>query len=372
MDENISNQHETGGGERQDNTIYVPIAETTAPLTSDILVDDDINHTITKLVQDNQNVSVEAMTQTLCEAVQAERNHWKHKVNSAIQEINRQHKLLLAHQTHLQDFTTLLNLPQKLVTKPELIPEDSIVSGTGTPSTESIVSNLRRKIKHIQHLAGITDESEVTEPGADTARYSEQDLKYLKNAVAKYHWENESAQAKVKEREQEVEWLKSELDMVNNNYRKLQGIITQYNSTHAGASFHLEVSNEPIKEEVEVESYRSKSTARMNSDIKVRKYVEGERLFSCPGGKDDPDFWRRRQHANNKKSLSRTGVAKCLRCNKLFKPSDNSHKSCKYHSKGREIKEMYDSNGKIVNVSYKWACCKKGIDALGCTYGPHM
>jgi hypothetical protein len=58
------------------------------------------------------------------------------------------------------------------------------------------------------------------------------------------------------------------------------------------------------------------------------------------------------------------GVAQCLRCQKLFKPKDNSSKSCRYHPKGREITEQYDPNGKLVHVLYKWACCKRVLDSM--------
>ena len=65
-------------------------------------------------------------------------------------------------------------------------------------------------------------------------------------------------------------------------------------------------------------------------------------------------------------------VTQCLRCNQFFKPSENNNRACRYHKKGRQIREQYDPSGRLHRVLYTWACCKKGLDAPGCTYGGHI
>lgn len=106
-----------------------------------------------------------------------------------------------------------------------------------------------------------------------------------------------------------------------------------------------------------------------------RTYVEGDQLeyFATPG--EEIALWKLRAKQNvpdSRRGNVRTGIAQCLRCQQLFKPNENNAMACRYHKKGREIREQYDNSGRLSKVMYKWACCKRNLDVAGCTYGYHI
>ena len=95
--------------------------------------------------------------------------------------------------------------------------------------------------------------------------------------------------------------------------------------------------------------------------------------FATPG--EEIALWKLRAKQNvpdTRRGNLRTGIAQCLRCQQLFKPNENNAMACRYHKKGREIREQYDNSGRLTKVLYKWACCKRGLDVQGCTYGYHI
>lgn len=65
-------------------------------------------------------------------------------------------------------------------------------------------------------------------------------------------------------------------------------------------------------------------------------------------------------------------VSKCLRCQKLFSPTDNHKLACCYHKKDKERLEHYDNSGMLIRVIYAWKCCHQPQEAEGCCYGQHV
>lgn len=339
-------------------------------------IDDDITHTVVNLLDIDREEEYDELLDNMGKALQAERNLWKQRLNAAMQEIDRQHKLIISHDMMVQDLRSLLCIEPPNKSKPEKILEDEMLQET--PSLESVLEDLTAKIKHLKQLAGVNEDILPKNPKEKMAKYSELDFKYLKNAIANLHWEKDSLQSKIDERDSEIEWLKGELQSTTGQLTKMQDIVTSYNASHSGIGFHLEnMENDNVSEIAEKSSRQTsqRATPKQVTNTKERRYVEGDQIVSYPVGKEEVAFWKTRLKANvysNKGGNSRTGVAQCLRCNRLFKPSDNNSKACVFHNKGREIKEIYDDNGKILKVKYKWACCKKGLESKGCSYGFHV
>ncbi|KAK3088745.1 hypothetical protein FSP39_023199 [Pinctada imbricata] len=338
-------------------------------------VDDDILHTVEKLFNFGKTgaIAYDTIQDILGKAIQAERNHWKERLNSAMQEIERQHKILLNEQISLQNLVGMCGddrIPSsRRDDKPETIQEET--SQNESVSTEQLLENLKFKIAHLKQIAIAVQgkDSPTLRTRDPLKKYSDKDLRYMKNALAKIHFEKEALENKLLEREKEMKWLQHELDAVKSQLKKLQVIVKQYNSDHTGANFHLN----------EVAQMSPSSRGRMekaNTPMKrERTYIEGDQLQSYPVPSEEVAVWKLRLQSNiysARKGNARTGITQCLRCHKLFKPTDNNSKSCKYHNKGREIKEQYDSNGRLLHVVYKWACCKKGLDSAGCTTGHHI
>lgn len=281
-----------------------------------------------------------------------------------MQEIERQHKILLAEQSSLQDLCGMIDESKATNSgKPvEEIPEENL-------TTEQLLQNLKFKIEHLKQISSYMDQSKDLGPISDKfpskKKYSEMDIKFMKNAIAKIHFEKESLQSKLSEKENENKWLQRELNGVKNQLFKLQDIVKEYNEDHQGAQFHLN--------QVEASPRQSlRASARVKRE---RTYIEGDQMQSYPLPQEESALWKlrlRSQIYSSRKGNVRTGVTQCLRCQKLFKPSDNGPKACRFHNKGREIKEQYDEHGKLLNVVYKWACCKKGLDTVGCSTGFHI
>ena len=66
------------------------------------------------------------------------------------------------------------------------------------------------------------------------------------------------------------------------------------------------------------------------------------------------------------------GMAKCLRCNKVYKLSENNDHACRYHAKSRKQIERYDNQGRLVKVTHFWQCCQRAGDSTGCQLGEHV
>lgn len=338
-----------------------------------IQVDDDIIHTVTKLLNFGKNgmISPENIDITICKLLQAERNHWKEKNDIAMSEIDRQHKETLVNQVTLQNLMDLLHLNKRKLSHASLKIDNSILEEN--TSIDAMLDSLKYKIINLKQMAGVIDEKDEAEPQDKMLKYSDRDIEYLKNAIAKAHWEKESVQTQLTDRENEIKWLTNELDNVKMHLHKLQEVVKKYNEAHSGAKFHLnEVKNDDSRS---LNTGRSGKISTAPLSFRQRTYIEGDWLKSYPDPSDESAILKSRlqsQIYSNRNGHSKMGVAQCLRCQKLFKPKDNSSKSCRYHPKGREITEQYDPNGKLVHVLYKWACCKRVLDSAGCAHGHHV
>ena len=54
-------------------------------------------------------------------------------------------------------------------------------------------------------------------------KYSDKDLRFMKNALAKIHFEKEALQNKITEKEKQIKWLQNELDGVKIATEKVAG-----------------------------------------------------------------------------------------------------------------------------------------------------
>ncbi|XP_050409697.1 uncharacterized protein LOC126824503 [Patella vulgata] len=75
----------------------------------------------------------------------------------------------------------------------------------------------------------------------------------------------------------------------------------------------------------------------------------------------------------SQRAFKRQGpVAKCLRCQKLFRKIDNHKLACCYHPKPKERFEKYNNSGQLLRVMYVWKCCRHEIEHEGCCFGQHV
>lgn len=183
-------------------------------------------------------------------------------------------------------------------------------------------------------------------------------------SLAQLEQEKQEHVSQIKEKTKEIHWLQKELNTIKHQLQKLRKIVLNYNESHS-SKFHLD----------EVDTPKDREAVGHGLASRERTYVEGDQLeyFATPG--EEIAVWKLRAKCNVgdvRRATIRTGIAQCLRCQQLFKPSDNTAMACRYHKKGREIREQYDNTGRLSKVVYKWACCKRGLDVPGCTYGYHI
>ncbi|KAK6168177.1 hypothetical protein SNE40_022055 [Patella caerulea] len=91
--------------------------------------------------------------------------------------------------------------------------------------------------------------------------------------------------------------------------------------------------------------------------------------------KDEPtDEVKVQEHGHlSQRAFKRQGpVAKCLRCQKLFRKIDNHKLACCYHPKPKERFEKYNNAGQLLRVLYVWKCCRHEIEHEGCCFGQHV
>lgn len=252
------------------------------------------------------------------------------------------------------------------------------MSSLGISSTSESPSSGRRSSDAIHNLQRyIADLQEKIDNAKGNAVLREK-IQRLQDNVKKLDEEKKQEISANSEKTKEISWLQKELHMVRHQLGKLRQIVLNYNQSHS-TNFHLE------EESIEA---RSRSDPLMSRE---RTYVEGDQLnyFSTTG--EEIAVWKLRNRQNKETGGSyisgggstfrggvsnhggrHSGVTQCLRCNQLFKAAENNSKSCRFHRKGRQIREQYDPSGRLQRVLYTWACCKKGLDAPGCTYGCHI
>lgn len=213
----------------------------------------------------------------------------------------------------------------------------------------------------------------------------------FEEAITKQRMTITELREKIKSLKKDIEKLESEIvqkcDRISGLQRentslhkqilKQQKIIDKYNESHSGANFHLNNVNIPSTSD----KLSSLSTLELSessgvSTVRERTYIEGDQLTSYPTPSEESAIIKERLKKNiysvRKGDSRSSNVAQCLRCQTLFKPAENTYKSCRFHHKGREIKEQFDNHGKLEKVVYKWACCKKPLETPGCCYGYHV
>ena len=287
--------------------------------------------------------------------------------------------------------------PQELVVSLGLAPPPE--SPTSGRRSSDAIRSLRRYIQQLQARA---------ESAADTTAQHAAIAK-LKDSVKRMEAEKGDLATELREKMRESAWQTKELNATRSQLSKLRQIVLNYNQSHS-TNFHLE--------EESVDG-RGMTAGRSRSDplfggggngyqappgttsgttglaARERTYVEGDQVnyYSTTG--EEIAVWKLRNRRTrggdgcsggdgSSRSVgggsggitkSQSGgkvVTQCLRCNQFFKGAENTGKSCRYHKKGRQIREQYDSSGRLLRVLYTWACCKKGLDAPGCTYGCHI
>ena len=281
-------------------------------------------------------------------------------------------------------------VPQELIVSLGLAPPPE--SPTSERRSSDAIRALRRYIQQLQTQAEST--ADTTAQQAAMAK--------LREAGKRVEAEKAELTAELRERMRESSWQTKELNATRSQLSKLRQIVLNYNQSHS-TNFHLE--------EESVDGAAMGVAGRARSDPlyggypappgttsgtlgRERTYVEGDQVnyYSTTG--EEIAVWKlrnRRTRAGDGSggdgssrslgggsggiSKSHTGgkiVTQCLRCNQFFKGAENTAKSCRYHKKGRQIREQYDTSGRLLRVLYTWACCKKGLDAPGCTYGCHI
>ena len=199
----------------------------------------------------------------------------------------------------------------------------------------------------------------------------------LKERIKNMKKDCEHLESEISKKDDKITALQKDNASLHRRTHKLQKIIDKYNEIHSGANFHLNNVNAPtISDKYSARSTLEPSETSGMNTVRERTYVEGDQLVSYPSPSEESavikDRLKRNIYSVRKGDSRSSTVAQCLRCQTLFKPAENTYKSCKFHHKGREIREQFDSNGKLEKVLYKWACCKKSLETSGCCYGYHV
>lgn len=365
------------------------------------VIDDDINHTVGRLfnVQPQRNnllkTKKESLEEIVSRAIQAERNHWKDRLQLSMQEIDRQHRIILTTQSGLQDLVKSLKHTRK---RSVIIEEENQESQDIDHEVISarLIETLKFQVRHLKVRVGVSDMSnaEVEE----TKLKNKMIIKDLKDKIKKLGDQVDQLEEDVSGKTEKVNFLQKENISLHKQIQKLQKIVSKYNESHCGANFHLNTvhkSQDKTNEKAQDKSHDrvnekrssisretlstlelSESTSGTTNPVRERTYLEGDQMVSYPNPNEEAaimkDRIRRSIYSSRKADYRSSNVAQCLRCQTLFKPAENTHRSCRFHHKGREITEQFHGNGKIDKVVYKWACCKKPLEAAGCCFGFHV
>lgn len=355
-------------------------------------IDEDIQHTVGRLLHTQprrsrighresrrENGSETLTTETIfSKALQAERNHWKERLQMSMHEIDRQHKIIITTQAGLEELVkSLKHSVQKNVIFEEDEDEESTNDIDHEVVSARLIENLKFQVRQLRVRAGVGDVSR-----SEIEEYRQKQkmmIKEQKEKISQLEDEKESLELDLKHKSEKIAFLQKENVILHRQVQKLQKIVAKYNESHSGANFHLNA----VKKASEKSADRSTLSALDLSETlssasmkRERTYIEGDQLVSYPSPIEESAIIKERLKRNiysaRQAKSSSNNVAQCLRCQALFKPPENTRKSCQFHHKGREIKEQFLDNGKLERVEYKWACCKKPLDAPGCCFGYHV
>jgi chromosome segregation ATPase len=300
----------------------------------------------------------------------------------SMHEIDRQHKVILTTQGGLQELVkSLKHLTMKhVVFNEEEEDDDSNDDLDHEVVTARLMENLKFQVRQLRVKAGVSD---VSKTEIEESKQKHRMLvKELKAKAESLQDEKETLELDLRDKNEKIAFLTKENAALYRQCQKLQKIITKYNETHCGANFHLNAMDKPkeilydkkLEKRYSTTSYDSSESTL--STVRERTYVEGDQLATYPSSLEESaiikDRLKRSIYSARNGDYRSSNVAQCIRCQKLFKPVENTHKSCQFHHKGREIKEKFQENGKLEKVLYKWSCCKKPLDSPGCCYGFHI
>ncbi|KAH3859790.1 uncharacterized protein LOC127871991 [Dreissena polymorpha] len=357
-------------------------------------IDEDIQHTVLRLfhvkTQTNNLMKgrKEGYDEIVRRALQAERNHWKDRLQMSMQEIDRHHKVILAMQSGLQELVKSLRytLQRNVIYEDEEEEEDEDLDNATIALR--LMENLKFQVKQLKVKAGVTD---VSKNDYESAQNKQKVIiKDLKEKVKNLEQQRETYDQELTQKAEKIVFLQKENVSLHKQLTRLQKIVQKYNESHSGANFHLHNMDAQAVHEVRGEmrgemdkraSMNSLSTFELSDGghggmVRQRTYIEGDQMVSYPTPQEEnaiiKDRLRKNIYSARKGDNRSNNVAQCIRCHALFKPAENNHKSCRFHHKGREIMEQFDSHGKLEKTVYKWACCKKSIDTQGCCFGYHV
>ena len=353
------------------------------------IIDDDIQHTVGRLLTirpQNNNLlkgKKEPLEAIISRAIQEERNQWKERLQLSMLEIDRQHKVILATQTALQNLVKPLRYSlQKNTILEEEEDEESGAEMDQGRTIARLLDDLKFQVKQLKVKAGLNESSKLDVEERQSKQ--RQSLVHLKETVSRLEEEKEELERDLSKNIDKVVWLSKENSTLLKQVQKLQSIVARYNENHSGSAFHLNMVETPHHKSANTRDRETLWTSPGTMDslvssvghMRERTYVEGDQMHSYPAPREESDIIKDRLRKNiysvRKGGQRSTSVSQCLRCQTLFKPSENNHKACRFHHKGREIKEKFDINGRIEKVVYKWACCKKNLESPGCCFGYHV
>nr|KAG5699940.1 hypothetical protein BaRGS_018239 [Batillaria attramentaria] len=189
------------------------------------VIDDDIHRTVDDILKsatDNNNGETQLQLQvydklleSVSIAMQKERNGWKDKLHTTLQEIDRQHRASIVVQSNLQE----------LVDSYGIVPLQSPKSdsSSGRKSTD-LISGLQSYIQELQDAVERATKNNHLEAKLKKMQLEKEKTEHL---------------SQIKEKTKEIHWLQKELNSIKHQLQKLRRIVLNYNESHS-SKFHLD------------------------------------------------------------------------------------------------------------------------------------
>ncbi|KAH9492613.1 hypothetical protein Btru_024057 [Bulinus truncatus] len=305
------------------------------------------NDIITKakliLVHCDSNASEQEDNDTLLRAItvalQIERNAWKERLQDALHAIDKQHRSSLAIETALQDISNNLGM--------QINEEESQIKRT--------VATVQFIKQYIQEATSLQQQIQTMQACTeDTVAKLRIKMKYLEE-------ENSKVKEELKYKTTSISRLRAELSSFKKQLQitKLQ-LEPRRNKKLSPISLTESKNDKPDEDNTHANNIYS---GRSNAKFTTKGIKKSNHVHNIYTQKDIVPI--------SEGGDSVKVVMQCLRCNHFFKRGDNNSRACLFHSQGKQIKEVCDSAGRLIKVSYVWPCCKRDADAPGCTYGHH-
>ncbi|KAI8764332.1 CAunnamed protein product [Biomphalaria glabrata] len=278
----------------------------------------------------------DTLFEAVSNALQMERNAWKARLQEALKEIDKQHKYSLLIESFLQDIAHGLGMP----------------TDTESPQLKHITACVQF-IKQYLHEAAFQSNSIKT-----LQAKNEESLKVMSLRISRL--------------EEDRVKLREDLNYKNTTLTRVRDELASCKKQLQVAKLQLQTfKNNKLFHVPQLESRRDKDIlSREGKSLIKRNRLD---VVSSKVSKNSPFLLvdlKGIKSSTCKDEMVKT-VMKCLRCHQLFRRGDNNSKSCNFHSQGKQIKELCDSNGQLVKAYYIWSCCKRDADDPGCMYGHH-